>query len=78
MLAMPILGTPGYEVSKIKESKANESAFPLWGPAKDRGAHLEIATTMSLINAGTDLVVMYHPLAARTVKQKIDEMNSRG
>ncbi|MHB9036244.1 MAG: acetyl-CoA decarbonylase/synthase complex subunit alpha/beta [Armatimonadota bacterium] len=77
MLAMPIIGTPGYEVSKIKESKADESAFPLWGPEKDRGALLEIATAMSLINAGSDIVVMYHPLAAKTVKVKIAEMNRR-
>jgi CO dehydrogenase/CO-methylating acetyl-CoA synthase complex beta subunit/CO dehydrogenase/acetyl-CoA synthase delta subunit len=74
MLAMPILGTPGFEVAKIKESKASESAFPLWGPEAERGALLEIATAMSLLNAGTDLLIMYHPMAACTVKRKIAEM----
>ena len=74
MLAMPILGTPGFEVAKIKESKAPESAFPLWGPEEARGALLEISTAMGLLNAGADLLIMYHPTAARTVKSKIAEM----
>ena len=77
MLAMPMLATPGYEVAKTKESKAPQSAFPLWGPESERGALLEIATAMSLLNAGADLLVMYHPTAARTVKRKIAEMNRR-
>ncbi len=74
MLAKPILATPGFEVAKIKESKAPESALPLWGPEEARGALLEIATAMSLLNAGADLLIMYHPSAARTVKRKIAEM----
>ena len=75
MLAMPMLGTPGYEVAKTKESKAPADAFPLWGPESERGALLEIATAMSMLNSGADLLVMYHPTAARTVKRKIAEMN---
>ncbi len=74
MLAMPMLGTPGYEVAKTKESKAPESAFPLWGPESERGALLEIATAMTLLNAGADMLIMYHPTAAKTVKAKIAEM----
>jgi acetyl-CoA synthase len=76
MLAMPMLGTPGYEVAKTKESKASEADFPLWGPANERGALLEIATAMSLLNAGADLLIMYHPVAATTVKRKIAEMTT--
>jgi len=74
MLAMPMLTTPGYEVARTKESKAPLSAFPLWGPESERGALIEIATATSLLNAGADLLVMYHPVAARTMKRKIDEM----
>ena len=74
MLAMPMLSTPGYEIAKTKESKAPVSAFPLWGPENERGALLEIATAMSMLNAGSDLLVMYHPTAAKTVKRKIAEM----
>ena len=75
MLAMPMLGTPGYEVAKTKESKAPVDAFPIWGPESERGALLEIATAMSLLNAGADMLIMYHPTAAKTVKRKIAEMN---
>jgi acetyl-CoA decarbonylase/synthase complex subunit delta len=74
MLAMPILGTPGYEVAKTKECKAPASAFPIWGPEAERGALLEIATAMSLLNAGADLLIMYHPTAVTAVKRKIAEM----
>jgi acetyl-CoA synthase len=75
MLAFPMLGTPGFEVARIKESKAPRGAFPLWGPEEDRGALLEIATAMCLLNAGADLLILYHPAAAQTVRHKIDEMN---
>jgi len=77
MLAMPIMCSPGYEVAKTKESKASAADFPLWGDAS-RGALLEIATAMSLLNAGADLLVMYHPTAIHTVKRKIAEMMFRG
>lgn len=75
MLAMPMICTPGYEVAKTKESKAPQSAFKLWGPEAERGALLEIATAMSLLNAGADLLIMYHPTAATTVARKISEMS---
>jgi acetyl-CoA synthase len=74
MLASPMIVNPGFEVAKTKESRAPQSAFPLWGPERERGALIEIATAMSFINAGADLVVLYSPLAATTVKRKIAEM----
>jgi len=77
MLAMPMVCTTGYEVAKTKESKASEKDFPLWGAESDRGALLEIATAMSLLNAGADLLIMYQPTAAVTVKRKIAEMATR-
>ncbi|MGA3070441.1 MAG: acetyl-CoA decarbonylase/synthase complex subunit alpha/beta, partial [Terracidiphilus sp.] len=76
MLAMPMMTAPGYEVARTKESKAPVSAFPLWGPEGERGALIEIATATSLLNAGADLLVMYHPVAARTMKRKIEEMTA--
>jgi acetyl-CoA synthase len=74
MLAMPMIAMPGWEVARTKEARAPQRDFPLWGAEKERGALLEIVTAMALINAGADLVVMHHPLAARTVKRKIAEM----
>lgn len=77
MLAMPMIGTPGFEVARTKESRAPRSAFPLWGKEEERGALLEIATAVSLLNAGADLLILYHPLAATTLKRKIEEMMHR-
>ena len=74
MLAMPMLVTPGFEVWRTKESRAPMSSFPLWGPDDERGALLEIATATALLNAGADLLILYHPVAARTLKRKIEEM----
>jgi acetyl-CoA synthase len=78
MLAMPMIVNPGFEVSKVKESRAPRKGFPLWGKEEEREALLEIATSMSYLNAGADLLVVYHPLAARTLKRKIDEMMACG
>jgi acetyl-CoA decarbonylase/synthase complex subunit delta len=74
MLAVPMIVNPGFEVSKIKESRALRQDFPLWGDEEQREALLEISTAMSYLNSGADLLVLYHPLAARTLKRKIDEM----
>jgi acetyl-CoA synthase len=74
MLAMPMMVNPGFEVSKVKESRAPRKDFPLWGSEDEREGLLEIATSMCYLNSGADLLVVYHPLAARTLKRKIDEM----
>jgi CO dehydrogenase/CO-methylating acetyl-CoA synthase complex beta subunit/CO dehydrogenase/acetyl-CoA synthase delta subunit len=74
MLAMPMISMPGWEVARTKEARAPKRDFPLWGPESERGALLEIATAMSFLNSGADLLIMHHPLAARTVKRKIAEM----
>jgi acetyl-CoA decarbonylase/synthase complex subunit delta len=78
MLAMPMLSMPGYEVYRTKESRAARSDFPLWGSEKERGALLEIATAMSFLNSGADLLVLYHPVAVQTMKRKIREMTFGG
>ena len=74
MLAMPMISTPGWEVARTKEARAPKKDFPLWGAERERGALLEIATAVSFLNSGADLLVMHHPVAARTLKRKIEEM----
>ncbi len=74
MLAMPMISTPGWEVARTKEARAPRRDFPLWGAEGERGALLEIATAVTALNAGADLLVMHHPVAARTLKRKIEEM----
>jgi acetyl-CoA decarbonylase/synthase complex subunit delta len=74
MLAFPMLITPGPECAKVKEARAVEKDYPQWGDEKRRGAYWEIATAMSLLIAGADLLIMDHPRAVEVVRQQIGEM----
>ena len=78
MLGFPMLINPGYESSSIKEARAPEQDYPEWGAPETRSAYWEIATAMSLLAAGADLLIMYHPQAVAVVKQKIREMFAAG
>lgn len=74
MLSYPMLITPGRESAGVKEARAPEEDYPDWGDVELRGAYWEVATTMSLLAAGAELLIMYHPKAVDTVKKKINEM----
>jgi acetyl-CoA decarbonylase/synthase complex subunit delta len=74
MLAFPMLVNPGYETFRVKESLASEEDYPTWGKVQERGVYWETATAMSLLMAGAELLIMYHPEAVKTVKEKIVEI----
>lgn len=74
MLAFPMLINPGYESFRVKETWAPEKEYPDWGNLEQRAAYWEIATAMSLLLTGTELLIMYHPRAFEVVKNKIIEM----
>ena len=74
MLAFPMLITPGAECAKVKEARAVEKDYPQWGDEKRRGAYWEIATAMSLLIAGADLLIMDHPRAVEVVRKQIAEI----
>lgn len=76
MLALPMLINPGYETFLIKEARAPEQDYPDWGNLETRCAYWEIATAMSLLVCGAEILVMYHPKAVKAVKKKIQEMFS--
>jgi acetyl-CoA decarbonylase/synthase complex subunit delta len=78
MLAFPMLVNPGYESSRVKESRASEAENPQWGDLARRGLYWEIASAMALLPAGADLLILHHPDAAKTVKQAIAEMYAAG
>jgi acetyl-CoA synthase len=71
MLAGPMIVTPGQECAKIKELKAARDAFPAWGDLDQRAALWELSTAVSLLYAGADLFIMYHPEAATALKRTI-------
>jgi acetyl-CoA decarbonylase/synthase complex subunit delta len=74
MLRMPMMITPGYESSRSKEAVAPEQDNPMWGREQLRSSYWEIATAMSLLLAGAELLVMYHPLAVDTIRNRIGEL----
>jgi acetyl-CoA decarbonylase/synthase complex subunit delta len=74
MMAFPMLVNAGYESFRVKETRAPEKDYPDWGDLSLRGAYWEIATAMSLLVAGADLLVLYHPQTVSTMKNKIKEM----
>ncbi|MFQ6070883.1 MAG: CO dehydrogenase/acetyl-CoA synthase subunit delta [Candidatus Aminicenantales bacterium] len=74
MLAFPMLVNPGYESALVKEARAQESEIPEWGNEKLRLAYWEIATAMSYLVAGAELLILYHPKTVEVIREKIDEM----
>ncbi|MFA9453579.1 MAG: CO dehydrogenase/acetyl-CoA synthase subunit delta [Candidatus Aminicenantaceae bacterium] len=74
MLSFPMLVNPGYESFQVKEARATEAEYPEWGDTAVRGAYWEIATAMSLLSAGAELLILYHPESVAVVKGKIREM----
>ncbi|HNX13955.1 MAG TPA: acetyl-CoA decarbonylase/synthase complex subunit alpha/beta [Oscillospiraceae bacterium] len=74
MLCSPLIVSPGYECTKLKECKAPEENFPMWGSLSDRAVMWEMSTSLSLLYAGADVLIMYHPEAVREVKKAISEL----
>jgi acetyl-CoA decarbonylase/synthase complex subunit delta len=71
MLAMPMIVSPGQECAKIKELRASEQEMPVWGDLRQRAALWELTTAMSLLYAGADILIMYHPEAVAALKRAI-------
>lgn len=78
LLAFPMLINPGYETFHVKETWAAEQDYPTWGNLEMRSAYWEIATAMSLLVTGAELLIMYHPKAVEVVNKKISEMYEAG
>ncbi|MDH4217689.1 MAG: acetyl-CoA decarbonylase/synthase complex subunit delta [Candidatus Aminicenantes bacterium] len=78
MLAFPMLVNPGYETFRVKEARALDQDYPSWGNLGERGIYWETATAMSLLAAGAELLIMYHPKAVETAKKKIAEIYESG
>jgi acetyl-CoA synthase len=74
MLAGPLIVSPGQECAKIKEFKALEKDFPAWGDLEKRAALWELATSVNLLYAGADILILYHPQAVSGVKSTISQL----
>ncbi len=77
MLSMPLMNLVGQEVWRTKEAKTGDETAKDWGAAKDRGALMETATALAYVNAGADILVMYHPRAVKETKNIINNLCGR-
>jgi CO dehydrogenase/acetyl-CoA synthase delta subunit len=74
LLCAPMIVSPGQECIKIKEYKATEKEFPLWGDLTKRAAAWELNTAINLLYAGADVMIMYNPDAAIAAKRTISKL----
>ncbi|MBM4285521.1 MAG: acetyl-CoA decarbonylase/synthase complex subunit delta [Deltaproteobacteria bacterium] len=75
-LQLPILNYVGQEVWKVKECKQTDAEAPQLGDQKTRGILMEAVTAVSLLLAGSDLLILRHPDAVILVKGIIKELAS--
>jgi len=74
MLALPVLGTVGFEAWKAKEATVGEDEFPGWGDQAERGILWEATTGSVLLQSGLDILVMRHPEAVALVKKNLADL----
>ena len=74
MMSLPVICMVGQESWRAKEARASAEEQPTWGDAATRGIFWELATAVSLLQAGSDIMVMRHPKAAVALKEKITSL----
>lgn len=71
MLSMPMLAIVGSETWRAKEARLPDEEAPQWGRRHDRAILWEAVTAELFLHAGTHILVMWHPEAAKLVKESI-------
>ncbi len=77
MMALPVICMIGQEAWRVKEAKASAEEQPDWGDAASRGIYWELATAATLLQAGSDIMVMRHPQAALALKDTINRLTAQ-
>jgi acetyl-CoA decarbonylase/synthase complex subunit delta len=78
MTQLPLLVNPGYEAWKTKEAKVGQGVPDGWGSWDERAVNWETMTSVALIEAGADVVVLRHPESLTRVRRAIDELMTVG
>ena len=73
-LQMPIVTPISTETWNVKEAMLSEEEAPEWGSVEERGIEMEITTAAACLASGSDLVIMKHPAAIKTIAQFIDSL----
>lgn len=74
VLASPMLCNVGFECMKIKEVNLPNGIEESWGEISDRILLWELLTSYSLMLAGGDLFIVYHPEAIGYLKKAVNEL----
>ena len=74
MMALPVVCMVGQESWRAKEARASTEEQPTWGDGAMRGGFWELATAVTLLQAGSDIMVMRHPKAAVALKDTINRL----
>jgi acetyl-CoA decarbonylase/synthase complex subunit delta len=74
-LQFPIICNIGRETWKSKEAKIPTAEDPKLGDARKRGILMEAMSTMVLLMAGGNVMIMRHPEAIKLVRQMIDQLS---
>ena len=64
--------------ARIKELRATEKEMPNWGDLGRRAELWELTTAMSLLYAGADILILYHPQAVAALKRAIARLGDDG
>ena len=73
-LQMPIVTPISTETWNVKEAMLSEEEAPEWGSVEERGIEMEITTAAACLTSGSDVVIMKHPAAIKTIAQFIDSL----
>ncbi len=73
-LQMPIVTPISTETWNVKEAMLSEEEAPEWGAVEERGIEMEITTAAACLTSGSDVVIMKHPAAIKTIAQFIDSL----
>jgi acetyl-CoA decarbonylase/synthase complex subunit delta len=76
-LQFPIICNIAKEAWKTKEAKISEKDDPKMGDAKKRGILLEGMSSMLLLLAGADVLIMRHPEAIKLVREMMADLTAK-
>lgn len=74
MTAMPIINHVGIEAWRQKESKVSQGLPASWGDMEQRGIIWEEQTAISLLAAGSNMLVLRHPRSVELIKSAINKL----
>ena len=77
-LQQPIINILGEEIWKTNEASQLTSEHPTLGDRTCRGVLMEVTEAVSLLSAGTSLLILAHPASLKLTREYINLMTDGG